>query len=41
MAQVMVRYPAPIQLPSGRYEILVLTAHVRQLSAIASTLSFV
>jgi len=41
MAQLMVRYPSPVQLPSGLYDVLVLTAHVRQLSAIAATLSFV
>ena len=40
MAQLMVRYPSPVQLGSGRYDVFVLTAHVRQLSAIASTLSF-
>nr|MDQ3990089.1 hypothetical protein [Actinomycetota bacterium] len=41
MAQLMVRYPTPVQLGSGRYDVFVLTAHVRQLSAIAATLSFV
>ena len=40
MALLMVRYPSPVQLPSGRYEVFVLNAHVRQLSAIAATLSF-
>ena len=40
MAQLMVRYPSPVQLPTGRYEIFVLTAHVRELSAIAASLSF-
>ncbi len=40
MAQLMVRYPSPVQLPSGRYDVFVLTAHVRELSAIAASLSF-
>ncbi len=40
MAQVMVRYPTSLQLPTGHYELLVLAARNSDISAIASTLSF-
>ncbi len=40
MAQVVVRYPEPVEVGSGRYEVFILNAQLGQLSAIAATLRF-